>query len=101
MHLSKIKVILIVAGSVQYGNAHTAFTNFFVDGVDQGDGTAVRMSNNSAQATFPIDSVASPNMACGKSRFQTFELKSFVLALCPKRVFLMQSCVLPAVTKNK
>ena len=59
------KIILLAAGTAQQVRTHTAFTNFFVDGVDQGDGTAVRMSNNNAQATFPLPSVTSPDMACG------------------------------------
>ena len=60
-----IKTLLLAAGSAQLANAHTAFTNFFIDGSPQGDGTAVRMSNIMGQATFPISSVTSPDMACG------------------------------------
>ena len=66
MHYTYVKVILLAAGAAQLTNAHTAFTNFFVDGVDQGDGTAVRMSNDIPNATFPISSATSPDMACGK-----------------------------------
>ncbi|MCJ1457156.1 hypothetical protein MMC28_007523 [Mycoblastus sanguinarius] len=65
MHYTYVKVILLAAGAAQLTNAHTAFTNFFVDGVDQGDGTAVRMSNDIPNATFPISSATSPDMACG------------------------------------
>ncbi len=57
---------MLAAGAAQIVNAHTAFTNFFVDGVDQGDGFAVRMNKNNGQATFPISSVTSPDVACGK-----------------------------------
>ena len=49
-------------------NAHTLFTNFFVDNVPQGDGTCVRMSDNIQEATFPIrpiGAVTSEDMACG------------------------------------
>jgi len=62
----RTKAILVAAGAAQIVNAHTAFTNFFVDGVDQGDGFAVRMSNNNGRATFPISSATSPDVACGK-----------------------------------
>lgn len=62
MRVSVTNIVLLTAGTVQ---AHTAFTNFFVDGVDQGDGTAVRMSNNLPKATFPLPNVATPDMACG------------------------------------
>ncbi len=65
MHFSAHKIVLVVAGTAHLTNAHTAFTNFFVDGVDQGDEVAVRMSNNLPQATFPLPNVASPDMACG------------------------------------
>ena len=61
------QMALAAAGTAQIVKAHTAFTNFFVDGVDQGDGVAVRMSNNMGQATFPISSVTSNDMACGRS----------------------------------
>ena len=66
MYGLKAAAILLAAGTAQLVDAHTAFTNFFVNGVDQGDGVAVRMSNNLPQATFPLSSVTSPDMACGK-----------------------------------
>ena len=69
MHVFQFKIVFLAAGAARLASAHTAFTNFFVNGVDQGDGTAVRMSNNMQQATFPISSVTSPDMACGKSLF--------------------------------
>lgn len=69
MLVSHVKIVILVAGTAQLARAHTAFTNFFVDGVDQGDGTAVRMSNNIQQATFPLSSVTNPDMACGKFTF--------------------------------
>lgn len=67
MRLSRVDIIILAAGAAQLAAAHTAFTNFFVNGVDQGDGTAVRMSNNIPQATYPLSSITSPDMACGKS----------------------------------
>ena len=55
----------MTASVAQFANAHTAFTNFFVDGIDQGDEVAVRMSNDLSKATFPLPSITSPDMACG------------------------------------
>ena len=69
MHVSHAKILILAAGTAQLASAHTAFTNFFVNGVNQGDGTAVRMSNNMQKATFPLSSVTSPDMACGESAF--------------------------------
>lgn len=66
MRVSHVKVFILAAGAAQLARAHTTFTNFFVNGVDEGDGTAVRMSNNIPQATYPISSVTSPDMACGE-----------------------------------
>lgn len=67
MHVSHVKLFVYAAGAAQIATAHTAFTNFFINGVNQGDGTAVRMSNNMQKATFPLSSVTSPDMACGES----------------------------------
>ena len=57
--------ILLAAGSAQVCHAHTSFTNFYVDGVNQGDGVAVRMNGNPAKATFPVEGIANSEMACG------------------------------------
>ena len=65
MHFSFTELLLLAAGTAQLTKAHTAFTNFFVDGDNQGDGVAVRMSNNNAQATFPLPDITAPEMACG------------------------------------
>lgn len=81
MRISHVKIFLLAAGAAQLARAHTAFTNFFVNGVDEGDGTAVRMSNNIQQATYPISSVTSPDMACGKSAFILISLL-ILYALC-------------------
>ncbi|KAI9761042.1 MAG: 10 kDa heat shock protein [Chaenotheca gracillima] len=67
-------VALSIVGSTQ---AHTAFTNFFVNSVNQGDGTCVRMNNDPAKATFPIENLASDDMACG------FNGKNGVPRVCP------------------
>ena len=65
MRSGAMSMFLLAAGTAQLIHAHTAFTNFFVDGINQGDGTAVRMSNDNAKATFPLPDITSPDMACG------------------------------------
>jgi hypothetical protein len=46
--------------------AHTAFTNLYVDGVDQGDAVAMRMNPNPSEATFPLNQLDSNSLACSK-----------------------------------
>ena len=52
MRFYHVDIIILAAGTASFASAHTTFTNFFVDGVNQGDGTAVRMSNNIPEATY-------------------------------------------------
>ncbi|KAL8824691.1 MAG: hypothetical protein Q9191_004882 [Dirinaria sp. TL-2023a] len=80
MYLPGISSVLLVIAATGAVNAHTAFTNFFVDNVPQGDGTCVRMSDNIDQATFPIrpiGAVTSNDMACGVNG------QSGVARVCP------------------
>jgi hypothetical protein len=68
-------ILLLLLTQSIYG--HTLLTNIYVDGIDQGDGKCVRMSNNIPQATWPISpstdhTVASAEMACGKKTFLQF-----------------------------
>lgn len=67
MHFTNIKGVLLAVAVAQVVDAHTRFTNFFVDDVNQGDGTCVRMSNINAQATNPVKGITGEDMACGKS----------------------------------
>lgn len=53
-------------GLAALANAHTTFTTLYVDRKSQGDGTCVRMPYDGETATFPIKSVISEDMACGK-----------------------------------
>lgn len=58
---------LVFALTVLRGVAgHSAFTNLWVDGTDQGDGTCVRMRMKPDVATDPIRDLKSNDMACGK-----------------------------------
>ena len=45
--------------------AHTTFTNFYVDGTDQGDAKCVRMNMDPKTATTFVPDLESPEMACG------------------------------------
>ena len=71
MYTFKHMTLLLAAGSFQHILAHTTFTNFYVDGANQGDGVAVRMNKDPSKATFPIKSITSNDMACGKSQKST------------------------------
>ena len=51
--------------TAQVALGHTTFTNFFLNGIPQGDGTCVRMSHNPGSATDPVYDVTSSQMACG------------------------------------
>lgn len=65
MHFFNITSLLLVVAAAHAVNAHTCFTNFFVDGINQGDGTCVRMSNDNDRATNPLHDITGNDMACG------------------------------------
>lgn len=68
MHSAVLRSVLLAITVAQAVNAHTAFTNFFVDDVPQGDGACVRMSDKINEATSPIrpiGGVTGNDMACG------------------------------------
>ncbi|GAB1199656.1 glycosyl hydrolase family 61-domain-containing protein [Aspergillus pseudonomiae] len=46
--------------------SHTTFTTLYVDEVNQGDGTCVRMNHDANTATYPIEPLSSKDIACGK-----------------------------------
>ncbi|KAH5097740.1 hypothetical protein HBH72_123810 [Parastagonospora nodorum] len=84
-------MLLAAMASVPAVLAHTVFTDFYVDGVPQGDGVAMRMNPNAETAGSPIASLDSDDMACnvggtkGVSRTQpvndgallTFEIREW------------------------
>ena len=59
------KSLLLAVSAATAANAHTIFSNFFVDGVNQGDAKCVRMSNINSAATNPIKGIESKDMGCG------------------------------------
>ena len=48
-------------------SAHTCFTTLFINDVNQGDGTCVRMPRDGSLSTHPIYGYDNPDLACGKS----------------------------------
>lgn len=82
MRFLSIKTALLAVVATRVVDAHTAFTNFYVDGAPQGDGTCVRMSNIMENATNPIHGITGDDMACGKfsepvvSTFSRFDFKN-------------------------
>lgn len=65
MRFYDVQGLLLVAAAAQVINAHTVFTNFYVNGVNQGPAKCVRMSNDVHTATNPIHGITSDDMACG------------------------------------
>ncbi|KAI4205714.1 MAG: hypothetical protein LQ350_000211 [Teloschistes chrysophthalmus] len=65
MYLHTATSLLLAAVTLDTALAHTTFTNFYVDGAPQGDGTCVRMSNDIPKATWPVRPIDSQDMACG------------------------------------
>ena len=65
MHIHNFKGVLLAVAAARIVDAHTLFSTFYVNGVAQGDGTCVRMSNVNSQATNPLHGITGNNMACG------------------------------------
>jgi hypothetical protein len=98
MHLSGLRTVLLATAAAQVANAHTAFTNFFIDDVPQGDGTCVRMSDNIDKATSPIrpiGAVTGNDMACGKLIILPFNLHQICPHWLHQRAHVMHRCQWP------
>ena len=65
MPLRTCKFVFAALGVAQLVAGHTLFTNFFVDGIGQGNATCVRMPMTPKNATFPINNLLGDEMACG------------------------------------
>jgi hypothetical protein len=61
----KLSVFAVALAILQAVAAHTVFTTLFVNDVDQGDGTCVRMPMTPSNTTFPVNDLESSAMACG------------------------------------
>ncbi|KAH0270150.1 glycoside hydrolase family 61 protein, partial [Aureobasidium melanogenum] len=64
MKISSVVSVLALMAA-QSVNAHTLFSELYVDGAAQGDGTCIRMPSDPNTATDPIPSLDSSDMACG------------------------------------
>ncbi|KEQ65581.1 glycoside hydrolase family 61 protein [Aureobasidium melanogenum CBS 110374] len=64
MKISSVVPVLALMAA-QSVNAHTLFSELYVDGAAQGDGTCIRMPSDPNTATDPIPSLDSSDMACG------------------------------------
>lgn len=56
-----------VLAALQAVSAHTLFTTLFINDVNQGDGTCVRMPMSPGNATDPVIGIGDIEMACGMS----------------------------------
>ncbi|KAF2688204.1 lytic polysaccharide monooxygenase [Lentithecium fluviatile CBS 122367] len=84
-------IVLAALAAAPSALAHTVWSTFYIDGVSQGDGVAMRMRTDPAKASFPLEDYSSTDMACnvdgttGVPRVQsvpdgstlTFEMRSW------------------------
>ncbi|ORY18295.1 glycosyl hydrolase family 61-domain-containing protein [Clohesyomyces aquaticus] len=87
----KTQSLLLALAAAPATLAHTVWTDFYVNGVAQGDGVAMRMRNDPEHASDPLSDLSSNDLACnvngdkGVSRVQsvgdgstlTFEFRSW------------------------
>lgn len=95
MHFVNVKGMVLAAAFAQLASSHTLFTNLYVDGANMGNGTCVRMSNSQTDATSPIHSITSDNMACGMFSLDVFgigvALSGLVMLLLPNFVLALDT----------
>lgn len=68
MHSPILFTLGLATAFARLSTAHTVFTTLYVDDVNQGDGTCVRMAQDGNIATSFIDGLDTNDMACGESR---------------------------------
>jgi hypothetical protein len=67
MHSPFLFALGLATAFAPVSTAHTVFTTLFVDDVNQGDGTCIRMAKEGNVATHPIaGGLDTEDMACGK-----------------------------------
>ncbi|KAH8912399.1 hypothetical protein BR93DRAFT_942358 [Coniochaeta sp. PMI_546] len=59
-------ILGLLAALAALGNAHTVFTTLFINDINQGDGTCVRMPKDGSTSTAPIRPITSTDMVCGR-----------------------------------
>ncbi|KAF2432618.1 hypothetical protein EJ08DRAFT_695372 [Tothia fuscella] len=65
MQITNSKLALLALAAMQSAYSHSAFNNFYVDGVDQGDSICVRNNPNLSEFTSPVEDLTSSDLACG------------------------------------
>lgn len=61
-----MKFLASALGLASVASAHTLFTNLYIDGKNQGDGTCVREPSDDAKANSPIYPITGDDMACSE-----------------------------------
>jgi hypothetical protein len=61
-----MKFLASALGLASMASAHTLFTNIYIDGKNQGDGTCVREPSDTSKANSPIYPIDGSDMACSK-----------------------------------
>lgn len=61
-----MKYFFTALSMASMASAHTLFSNFFIDGKNQGDGTCIRTPENASTANSPIYPLTGDEQACGK-----------------------------------
>jgi hypothetical protein len=58
--------LLLALGAAPAALAHTAFSDIYINGVQQGDGVAMRMRRDPGKVSFPLEDLSSKDMACSE-----------------------------------
>lgn len=67
MHSPFLFALGLATSFASFSAAHTTFTTLFINDVNQGDGTCIRMAKEGNVATFPLaGGLDSKDMPCGK-----------------------------------
>lgn len=62
----KAGLLLVLTGTLSFtADAHSLFTNLYVNNENQGDGTCVRMPRDGAKSTYPVRDMNDNAMVCG------------------------------------
>ncbi|KAK1997493.1 endoglucanase B [Colletotrichum falcatum] len=61
-----MKFFTVALALASAANAHTLFSELYINGKSQGDATCIRMPKDGATSTSPVAGLTSQDMACGK-----------------------------------
>jgi hypothetical protein len=75
MHYSVLFKFGLATAFASLSTAHAVLTTLFIDDVNQGDGTCIRMAKDGSVSTHPIaGGLESPDMACGTSSCSSLQV---------------------------